>query len=289
MMTDRSRRTHLDVDAMRRAIDGRLAAICQDGPLAVQKASRAAVLTPGKRMRPILVLLIGGDGPAALDAGCAVEMIHAASLILDDLPAMDDAKLRRGRPATHRIFGEAAAILAAVSLIAQAFEVLSRLGIAADRRARLAAILAEAIGAEGMAAGQQMDLDGTAASVEAVEGLNALKTGALFRAAARMGSVIAVHPPETEAEIDDFARHLGLAFQIDDDALDGASSPSETGKDVGQDHGKPILAVMLGPASARSRKVQHMRHANAALMRAGIDRAGLHRFLTHYHVQAACQ
>jgi geranylgeranyl diphosphate synthase, type II len=288
-MSHHPRRTHSDTEAIRQAIDTRLASLCRNGPLPTHKAMRAAVLAPGKRLRPMIVLLIGGDGPATLDAGCAVEMIHAASLILDDLPAMDDAALRRGRPATHRTFGEASAILAAVSLIARAFEVLSQVRVDTERRARLCAILAKAIGADGMAAGQQMDVDGAAASAEEVELLNALKTAALFRAAARMGSVIAGHPPNTEAEIDAFACHFGLGFQIDDDALDGASSPAETGKDVGRDHGKPTLAATLGSCPAWSRRVQHMLRADAALVRAGIDPAALRSFLAPHYDPPACR
>ena len=275
--------------AMRQAIDCRLAALCGNGPLATQKAMRAAVLAPGKRLRPIIVLLIGGDDPATLDVGCAVEMIHAASLILDDLPAMDDAALRRGRPATHRTFGEASAILAAVSLIAKAFEVLSEAGLDTNRRTRLCAILASAIGADGMAAGQQMDVDGAAGSADEVELLNALKTAALFQAAARMGSVIAGYPPSTEAEIDTFACHFGLGFQIGDDTLDAASSAAETGKDVGLDRGKPTLAATLGASPAWSRRVQHMLLADAALVRAGIDTAALRSLLASHYDHLACR
>lgn len=288
-MSNSPRRTHPDTETMRQAIDSRLASLCPNGPLATQKAMRAAVLAPGKRLRPMIVQLIGGDDPATLDSGCAVEMIHAASLILDDLPAMDDAALRRGRPATHRTFGEASAILAAVSLIAKAFEVLSEVRIDTDRRARLCAILARAIGADGMAAGQQMDVDGSAASGEDVELLNALKTAELFRASARIGSVIAGHPPNTEAEIDAFACHFGLGFQIDDDALDGAASSAETGKDVGRDLGKPTLAAALGSRPAWSRRVQHMLRADAALVRAGIDPVALRGFLASQYDPAACR
>ncbi|WP_316013265.1 polyprenyl synthetase family protein [Roseobacter sp. HKCCA0434] len=267
-----------DLDTLRARIGVRLDALCGTGePL--HEAMRYALVAPGKRVRPLLVLLIAGEGRQALDAACAVEMVHAASLMLDDLPCMDDARLRRGRATAHLRHGEASTILGAVALIARAFEVIARLDIDADSRAELSAALSNAIGAEGMAAGQDRDVAGQASTLEEVETVNRLKTAVLFTAAARMGGILSALDTDARAHVEAFATEFGMAFQIADDALDLAPDPARTGKDVGADAGKPTILATGGAVAARELRGRHLDAADRALAQAGIDPAALSSFL----------
>ena len=268
----------MDGARLRARIEARLDALCDRGqPL--HDAMRYALVAPGKRMRPLLVMLIAGDRPQALDAACAVEMVHAASLMLDDLPCMDDASLRRGRESAHRRYGEATTILGGIGLIARAFEIVAGLEIEAARRAALAQVLSRAIGADGMAAGQDRDVAGLATTVEEIETVNRLKTAALFAAAARMGAILSDMEGEALEEVEAFATHFGMAFQIADDALDYAESPQGTGKDVGADAGKPTIHAAYGREAAGALRRGHLDAADAALARAGIDRKALTLFM----------
>lgn len=244
----------------------------------VHTAMRHALLAPGKRLRPLFVLLIGGDGAGTLDAACAIEMVHAASLILDDMPCMDDAALRRGRATTHRAFGEARAVLASVALIAQAFETLATLPVPPKVRAALAAVLAEAIGRDGMAAGQDMDIADEAGGARDVERVNGLKTAGLFAAAVRMGTILGDRTPEQSASLDLFAWHFGCAFQIADDRLDGHATPCDSGKDVGRDDGKATLGTLVGQSEAWAVRLQHVLRAKTALEQAALGKAALESF-----------
>ena len=246
------------------------------GPARLQDSMRHALLGPGKRLRPLLTLLaarrFGGDEAAALDAGCAVEMIHAASLVLDDLPCMDNATLRRGRPATHHAFGQDTAILAAIGLLNQAYGLLAALpGVPEARRLRLVSLLAGAVGAQGLVGGQEIDLHARQEHVAEteVDELNHLKTGVLFVAALEAGGVIAGAPEEALAGLRRFGRHLGLAFQTLDDVLDTAATPEAAGKDVGQDGGKPTLVSLFGTDAAWERAMDHLRLARQEVSRAG--------------------
>ncbi len=223
---------------------------------------RYAALAPGKRIRPVLTVavaqLLGRDDEATLDVAGAVELVHGCSLVLDDLPSMDDAALRRGRPTTHRRFGEATALLAAFALLVRAFGLLSE----ASRRLRLTRYggedlihcLASAIGAEGLVAGQALDLASRPGEVTlaGLELTHSKKTGALFVAAAELGAMAAdARRRELEA-VGRFAKNLGLAFQIQDDLLDAVATAEEAGKDVGQDREKATFVGLVGLDGARS-------------------------------------
>ena len=204
-------------------------------------AMRHAVLGGGKRMRPLLAYATGhalGADAAHIDhAACAVELIHAYSLVHDDLPAMDDDDLRRGQPTVHVAFDEASAILAGDALQTLAFEQLAQAPLAAELRIRLVTELAQAAGAAGMCGGQAIDLDATGQrlSINALKRMHAMKTGALIRAAVSMGAICADADGDLLATLRDFADALGLAFQIRDDILDVEASSDTLGKTAGKD------------------------------------------------------
>jgi geranylgeranyl diphosphate synthase type II len=245
-------------------------------PASLLEAMRYSLLAPGKRLRPLLVILAaeacGGGDP--LPAGCALEMIHAYSLIHDDLPAMDDDDLRRGQPTCHVKFGEAQAILAGDALLTMAFQVLAE-SYPPATAAACCRELARGAGAAGMVGGQVDDLafsrdapaervavrSAGASRLNDLESLHARKTGALFRAALRMGAFVAQGersggpPPELLAGLDAYGRCFGQAFQITDDLLDVEGSAEQTGKRVGKDaaHGKLTYPGLLGIAESRRR------------------------------------
>jgi len=240
-------------------------------PAALLEAMRYSLLAPGKRLRPLLVILTAeacGESDA-LPAGCAVEMIHAYSLIHDDLPAMDDDDLRRGQPTCHVQFGEALAILAGDALLTMAFQVLAEQYPPATAAA-CCRELARGAGAAGMVGGQVDDLASEKLSpmgsspttwYSLLESLHARKTGALFRACLRMGAYVAQGEraggprPELLAALDAYGRCFGQAFQITDDLLDVEGSAEQTGKRVGKDaaRGKLTYPGFLGIAESRSR------------------------------------
>ena len=226
-----------------------------------QELSRAiadAALSPGKRLRPLAALaagkLAGAPESAAMAMAVAVEMVHAASLVLDDLPSMDDARRRRGRPALHVVYGVATAELASVALLSKAFELVAAAGeIPGPARARIVQELAAAVGAEGCCAGQAADLatDPGAAALEDLEAIHARKTGALFVAAVRAGALSGGAGERTLGALTRFARNLGLAFQITDDLLDLEGDPERMGKDAGRDAHRANFATILGADSCR--------------------------------------
>ena len=225
----------------------------------VSAAVTDSLLAPAKRLRPILALLVAealkGDAKGVLPAACAVEMVHTASLILDDLPCMDDARFRRGRPACHVTHGEATAILAAFALLSRAYEILAEGwpgGPDAEGREAAAAELARAVGLTGMIAGQAADLAMTGKTIDLpmLEFIHSRKTGALFTAAADLGAQAAGAQPSERAAIKAYAKNLGLAFQIVDDLLD-VTGGTEAGKDVGKDAKKTTFVSLAGVAGAR--------------------------------------
>ncbi len=248
---------------LRARVDARLRLLAPDAdepPEAVHRAVRYSLLGPGKRVRPMVTVLatahFGGRTDLALDPACAVEMVHTASLILDDLPSMDDGMMRRGRPTVHRVFGEGTAQLAAMALLNQAFAVLCRApGIADALRIRLVAILTEAIGSRGLIAGQSRDLAGATpgGTLGDHEETNLLKTAALFVAAAEIGARIAGVGEGDVDRVRRFGRNFGLAFQLIDDVLDVSATPEAAGKDVSQDGARATAASVLGVATARTR------------------------------------
>ena len=187
-------------------------------------------------------------------AAVAVEYVHAASLVLDDLPSMDDAGRRRGRPALHRVHGVATAELAAVALLSRAFEIVAAAPSAASAaRARMTEELAAAVGASGCCAGQAADLsaDPAALALDDLEGIHARKTGALFVAAVRGGAIAGGASEKILSALTLYARNLGLAFQITDDLLDLEGDAERMGKDTGRDSHRANFATVLGAGSAR--------------------------------------
>jgi len=222
-----------------------------------------AVLLGGKRMRPLLVHATAhafAAPPGAADAAAAaVELVHAYSLVHDDLPAMDDDALRRGQPTVHVAYDEATAILAGDALQTLAFSLLAEAPLDADVRLAMVATLAHASGANGMCGGQALDLAATgedrSIGVADLERLHAMKTGALIRAAVALGGLTAGVDAATRARLDDFADALGLAFQIRDDLLDiegdSATLGKTAGKDVAQD--KATFPALIGVAGSRAR------------------------------------
>lgn len=255
--------------ALRQQIDAALRQYIDfnaDCPSRLREAIEYSLLAPGKRLRPQLVLLAtqacGGPIEAALPAAAAVEMIHAYSLVHDDLPAMDDDDLRRGRPTCHKQFDEATAILVGDALQARAFEVLATEITPADRAARCCAELAQAAGATALVGGQADDLssqffqptDDTQA-IERLELIHRRKTGALFRVSLRLGAIVAGATDEQLAALDTYGQHLGLAFQVVDDLLDVSGSEDTVGKRVGKDseRGKTTYPSVLGIEASHER------------------------------------
>ncbi len=269
------------VETLRLQVDRRLVELIPlpgKEPGRLGEAAHYALLAPGKRFRPLLTLLAAeafGVSPSrALDTACAMEMIHAASLVLDDLPSMDDARLRRGRPTTHRVYGEAAAILASVGLLTRAFGAIAGdAGLQADTRIALVETLADAVGFEGLVAGQALDLAERARrrTVAELDELNHRKTGVLMMCAAEAGARIGGASEEARRELGEFARRIGLAFQIRDDLIDVQEGGEHIGKDVGKDAGMTTVVSALGPRAARAAIETHLVAADAALARAGCD------------------
>ncbi|MGC8518920.1 MAG: polyprenyl synthetase family protein [Steroidobacteraceae bacterium] len=234
-------------------------------PQRLHEAMRYSVLGGGKRVRPILLLAtaraLGLREEQVEAAACALELVHVYSLVHDDLPAMDDDDLRRGRPTCHKAFDEATALLVGDALQSLAFELLARdpsLPDAPMVRVRLVGLLAEAIGSLGMAGGQAIDLqsEGRSLSIEQVEQLHALKTGALIRASVMMGAAcVPALDARLERALAGFAAPIGLAFQIQDDLLDELSDTATLGKAAGADRerGKSTHPAILGIAGSQER------------------------------------
>ena len=242
-------------------------------PQRLHAAQRYAVLSGGKRLRPLLVYCTGealGIPTDALDApAAAVELIHSYSLVHDDLPAMDDDDLRRGQPTTHRAFDEATAILAGDALQVLAFSLLARdraAGVSFEARLKMIQILADASGTAGMAGGQALDLSavGRHIKLEELEAMHRLKTGALIRASVLLAAACA--PALSAAEwdaLDGYSQDIGLAFQIQDDILDVEGSTEDLGKTAGADaaRDKPTYPSVLGLETAKTRARELKRRA----------------------------
>ena len=259
-----------------------------EAPAGLGQAMRYAVLDGGKRLRPLLVLAavqaVGGDpassGPAALRAACAIELIHAYSLVHDDMPCMDNDVLRRGKPTVHVQFGEAQALLAGDALQALAFELVTPEdgSVPPSVQAALAGLLARAAGYQGMAGGQAIDLAsvGLALSEAQLRQMHRLKTGALLLCSVQMGAVCAGQP---EAKVMTALRHfgeaLGLAFQVVDDILDVISDSATLGKTAGKDVAadKPTYVALMGLAPAQAYAAQLHQQALAALDASGLPLA----------------
>ncbi len=218
------------------------------------EAMRYSLLAGGKRIRPMLVLefcrIAGGDPDAALPVACAIEMLHTYSLIHDDLPSMDDDELRRGKPTNHVVYGECTATLAGDALQAEAFGTILRSALPAERKAACAAILADAVGLDGMCGGQYLDMswEGRSLTEQELTEINSRKTGALLIAACQMGVAAAGGTERMLECAGHFGAAIGMAFQIRDDMLDVLSTEETLGKPIGSDmqEEKNTYMVLMG-------------------------------------------
>ena len=260
-------------------------------PAELNHAMRYAVLDGGKRLRPLLVLAAyeavsgltaSGADAAPMRAACAVELIHAYSLVHDDMPCMDNDVLRRGKPTVHVQFGQAGALLAGDALQTLAFEVLTPLDGSVDPavQARLCGILARASGRVGMAGGQAIDLSsvGQALSEDSLRHMHQLKTGALLRASVMMGAVCAPASAAALQALEAFGRAIGLAFQVVDDVLDVTADSATLGKTAGKDayNDKPTYVALMGLERSRAYAATLAEQAHAALQGSGLpDTAAL--------------
>ncbi len=251
-------------------------------PMRLHDAMRYAVLDGGKRVRPLLAFasgeLTGADISRVEQAAIAVEMIHAYSLVHDDMPAMDNDVLRRGKPTVHVEFDEATALLVGDALQSRAFEVLSQPGLTSDAstQVQMLGILAAASGSHGMAGGQAIDLESVGKTLELpeLEFMHILKTGALIRASVTLGALCGKPMDEVAMnKIDHYAKCVGLAFQVVDDVLDSEASTATLGKTAGKDaaQNKPTYVSLLGLARARELAEELRTDAHAALAGLGSD------------------
>ncbi|WP_354005130.1 polyprenyl synthetase family protein [Ramlibacter cellulosilyticus] len=251
-----------------------------EAPAQLGEAMRYAVLDGGKRLRPLLVLgaaeAVRGNMDAALRAACAVELIHAYSLVHDDMPCMDNDVLRRGKPTVHVAFGEATALLAGDALQALAFEFLAPedAGIPERTQAALCRLLAQAAGHAGMAGGQAIDLAAVGKSLteDELRQMHRLKTGALLQASVAMGAACGHTTALARRGLEEYGRALGLAFQVVDDILDVTADSATLGKTAGKDalHDKPTYVSLLGLERARSYARELLEQGRAALATTGL-------------------
>ena len=244
-------------------------------PRNLHEAMRYATFNGGKRVRPLLVYAAGtacgGDMDVLDIPACAVELIHSYSLVHDDLPAMDDDNLRRGKPTCHKVYDEATAILVGDALQSLAFELLARSTdrIPAETRLNMLRILANASGSRGMAGGQAMDIDGVdqELSLPELEIMHIHKTGALIRASVQLGVLSAGGSKEQLAKLEHYAKAIGLAFQVQDDILDITENTHTLGKTQGKDaaDNKPTYPALLGLDGARQKARELLEEAHDAL------------------------
>ncbi len=249
-----------------------------DCPAQLREAIRYALLGPGKRLRPRLVLMAAqacnGSLGAALPAACAVEMVHAYSLVHDDLPAMDDDDLRRGRPTCHKVYGEATAILVGDALLARAFEVLARDIEPPSVAAKCCAALGKAAGATALVGGQAADLEMAAGGQEQLNGtlpeleaIHRRKTGALIGASLELGGMVANASSEQHAALATYGKKVGLAFQITDDLLDVSGNQVAVGKRLAKDadRGKLTFPRLMGSGASREQAATLVEEACAMI------------------------
>jgi geranylgeranyl diphosphate synthase type II len=263
-------------------------------PSSIHGAMRHSVFAGGKRLRPILCLesgrLFNGDERSLRRLGCALELIHTYSLIHDDLPALDNDDLRRGKPTCHRAFGEATAILAGDALLTLAFEIMSVSGAGGEgHRLQVVHDLSHAIGTRGgMVGGQVVDLEtaGQATSAETLQYIHSAKTGSFIRAAVRCGALDAGAGPEDLDRLSIYGEKIGLAFQIADDLLDVTSTPEELGKSVGKDdrQHKATYPAIHGIEESRRIAAQLVREAREALAPYG-ERAQRLQEIAHFLIE----
>lgn len=238
----------------------------------LQEAMRYSLLAGGKRVRPVMVLAfceaLGGEMRGALSLGAALECVHTYSLIHDDLPCMDNDDLRRGRPTCHKVYGETMAVLAGDALQTEAFRLISIApGLSAEQLVEAVHTLSVACGGDGMVAGQVLDMDGSAHDEASLRDLCLRKTGGLLGAAADLGCIAAGASPEVRYQAREYAKHIGLAFQVRDDMLDVIADQEEFGKPVGSDkeEGKRTFVDLLGLERCGELVAEETRLAKAAI------------------------
>lgn len=242
-------------------------------PVELHRAMRYSCLAPGKRLRPALCLAsaraVGGNDEEALPAACAIEMVHAFSLIHDDLPALDDDDFRRGRPTCHKVFGEAVAILAGDALFALAFETIAHVAAPAERRLAALTELAVQSGTKGVVGGEVLDIlaEDADPGPEGLRRIHELKTASLMAGSCAIGAILGGGSHDEVSTLREFGREIGLAFQIVDDLLDETATPEVLGKPVGSDRkrGKATYPRQHGLAGSREQAEEHGRHALAVL------------------------
>ena len=252
-------------------------------PSIIHRAMRYSLFAGGKRIRPLLAIASAeavSESPAGIEtAACSLELVHTYSLIHDDLPALDNDDLRRGRPTCHKVFGDAMAILAGDALLTLAFQVLSQLDLDAERRVRLVRELATASGTvNGMIGGQVNDLEGEGKppTPQLLESIHRAKTGALLRASVRVGAIYAGANCEQLKALSEFGEHIGLAFQIVDDVLD-VEQPSEAlGKTAGKDARQQKITFPAVYGLERSRAMAETERLSAHAALAGFDTRAQH-------------
>ena len=269
----------LELAAVESALDS---LVPEDTPAGLGDAMRYAVLDGGKRLRPLLVLAgcdaVSGHPAAAMRAAVAVELIHAYSLVHDDMPCMDDDALRRGKPTVHIRYGEAQAMLAGDAMQALAFEVLTpEEGVPPALQARLVGLLARAAGHEGMAGGQAIDLASVGRSLDesALRDMHRRKTGALLQASVLMGAACGPVDAAAWSALSTYGAAIGLAFQVVDDILDVTQASETLGKTAGKDleNNKPTYVTVLGLSAARQHADDLRDQALEALARSGLSQA----------------
>ena len=238
----------------------------------LQEAMRYSLLAGGKRVRPVMTLAfceaLGGEARQALALGVALECVHTYSLIHDDLPCMDDDDLRRGRPTCHKVYGETMAVLAGDALQAEAFRLISiAQDLSAEQRIDAVKTLASSCGGDGMVAGQVLDTEGLAHDEASLRDLCLRKTGGLLAAAADLGCIAAGASPEVRFQAREYAKHIGLAFQVRDDMLDVIADQEEFGKPVGSDReeGKNTFMDLLGLEGCAALVAEETRLAKEAI------------------------
>jgi len=268
-------------------------------PASLHEAMRYSVFAGGKRIRPILMMAacdaVGGEVEQTMPAACAIEMIHTYSLIHDDLPAMDDDDFRRGRPTNHKVYGEAAAILAGDALLTEAFILLANPSeapaLSAKTRCQVIATLARAAGSYGMVGGQVVDMESEGKDIDfpTLEYIHTRKTGALILAALQCGGLIGGADAGAMAALTRYGELAGLAFQVADDILDIVGDQQTLGKDIGSDQarGKATYPALLGLDEARQRAAELRDLAIAALEPLG-GRAEILRQIARYIVDRSC-
>jgi geranylgeranyl diphosphate synthase type II len=273
-MTDFAASASHDWDALKARIEVQLHALAglpePDEPL-VRTAVRESLVSTGKRVRPILVDLaardLGYNHPAAIQAGCAIELVHTASLLLDDLPCMDDALTRRGKPTVHIRFGEDVAVLAAIAMLGDAFGLAASIpDLSGEQRSALTLSLSRSVGLSGLVAGQYSDLRNVGqTTTDGVIQLNDQKTGSLFVAAVEMAGILADAPTAERQQLRIYGIELGRAFQLFDDLLDVAGDAARMGKSNNKDAGKAVLAQGVGSKAMACHIQAHLDTASSAL------------------------